>query len=79
MTMTGALGLDRQFQFAAEDADDAASESENGGHEQDTHNKSPAFSIVADNIPQKDNANRAQYGTEKSAHPSCNRHDHHLS
>jgi hypothetical protein len=26
-------GLDRQSQFIAEDADDAASESENGGHE----------------------------------------------
>ncbi len=33
MTMTDALGLDRQFEFVAEDADDAASESENSGHE----------------------------------------------
>jgi hypothetical protein len=31
MTMTDALGLDRQFEFAAEDADDVAPESENGG------------------------------------------------
>ncbi len=31
MTMTDTLGLDRQFEFVTEDADDAASESENGG------------------------------------------------
>lgn len=31
MTMTHVLGLDRQFEFIAEDADDATSESENSG------------------------------------------------
>jgi hypothetical protein len=33
MTMNDAFALDRQTQFISEDADDAASESENSGHE----------------------------------------------
>jgi hypothetical protein len=31
-------GLDRQSQFAAQEADDAVSESENGGHEENDSN-----------------------------------------
>jgi len=43
--------LNGQSQFISEDANDTASKSENSGHEQDAHNKSPTFRIVADNIP----------------------------
>jgi len=71
--------LGTQPKFTPQDADDAAPESQNGGHEENAHNKSPTLCEVANDIPQKNDANSSQYRAEKSAHPPCNRHDDNLS
>ena len=51
--------LNSQSQLRPQDADQAAPESEDGGHEEDPHNKRPTFGVVADDIPQENDAHGA--------------------